>query len=212
MNALIEQCRRLGVRLRVEGGALAYDGPKGAMTSELAAALKAHKTELLAALAQANPPGISPEFAARLSPEDLADIASGDLAPETVQQYEQAAVAREAENLREFFEERTAIPEHDAGLPRAGGRTGGRPDHGDPGPESGLSVGVPAIGALGIPRSRVPGARHARPGRFPTLRHGHGPRARGRQARTRLAQYEAEIEAARAGPHRGKAGDVHRGA
>jgi hypothetical protein len=168
MNALIEQCRRLGVRLRVEGGALAYDGPKGAMTSELAAALKAHKTELLAALAQANPPGISPEFAARLSPEDLADIASGDLAPETVQQYEQAAVAREAEN------------------------------HGDPGPESGLSVGVPAIGALGIPRSRVPGARHARPGRFPTLRHGHGPRARGRQARTRLAQYEAEIEAARA--------------
>jgi hypothetical protein len=43
MNALIEQCRRLGVRLWVEGGALAYDAPKGVMTSELAAALKAHK-------------------------------------------------------------------------------------------------------------------------------------------------------------------------
>jgi hypothetical protein len=55
MNALIEQCRRLGVRLRVEGGALAYDAPKGAMTSELAAALKAHKPAILAALAEPDP-------------------------------------------------------------------------------------------------------------------------------------------------------------
>jgi hypothetical protein len=58
MNALIEQCRRLGVRLRVEGGALAYDAPKGAMTSELAAALQAHKPDILAALAVADPDGL----------------------------------------------------------------------------------------------------------------------------------------------------------
>ena len=55
MNALIELCRRLGVRLRVEGGALAYDAPKGAVTSELAAALKAHKPEILAALTKPDP-------------------------------------------------------------------------------------------------------------------------------------------------------------
>jgi TubC N-terminal docking domain len=50
MNALIEQCRRLGVQLRVEGGALAYDAPKGVMTPALAAELKAHKPAILAAL------------------------------------------------------------------------------------------------------------------------------------------------------------------
>ena len=55
MNALIEQCRRLGVRLWVEGGALAYDAPKGAMTSKLAAALKADKPAILAALAHPDP-------------------------------------------------------------------------------------------------------------------------------------------------------------
>jgi hypothetical protein len=55
MNAVIEQCRRLGVRLWVEDGTLAYDAPKGAMTSELAAALKAHKPDILAALAHPDP-------------------------------------------------------------------------------------------------------------------------------------------------------------
>ena len=62
--------------------------------------------------------GISPEFAARLSPEDLDDIAVGDIPLGTVQGFEQAAIAREAEDLREFFEERISILEHDAGLPR----------------------------------------------------------------------------------------------
>lgn len=37
----------------------------------------------------------------------------------TVQAFEQAAIARESEDLREHFEERVAIIEHDAGLPRA---------------------------------------------------------------------------------------------
>jgi hypothetical protein len=35
----------------------------------------------------------------------------------TVQQYEQAAIAREAVDDKEFFEERAGILEHDAGLP-----------------------------------------------------------------------------------------------
>ncbi|MGH8573668.1 MAG: hypothetical protein ACREX8_14010, partial [Gammaproteobacteria bacterium] len=61
--------------------------------------------------------GVSPEFAARLSPEDLNDIATGDIPIETVQAFEQAAIAREAEDLKEFFEERAGILEHDAGLP-----------------------------------------------------------------------------------------------
>ena len=66
MNAIIEQCRCLGVRLRAEGGALAYDAPKGAMTSELAAALKAHKPDILAALAPPDHlPPLSPASASR---------------------------------------------------------------------------------------------------------------------------------------------------
>ncbi|MGH8584637.1 MAG: hypothetical protein ACREWE_00080 [Gammaproteobacteria bacterium] len=58
------------------------------------------------------------EFAPRLSAEDLNDIAAGDIPLGTVQAFEQAAVDREAEDLREFFEERAGILEHDAGLPR----------------------------------------------------------------------------------------------
>jgi len=58
------------------------------------------------------------EFAARLSADDLADIATGDIPIGTVQAYEEASIAREAEDLREHFEERAGIIEHDAGLPR----------------------------------------------------------------------------------------------
>jgi hypothetical protein len=54
-----------------------------------------------------------------LSTEDLEDIAAGDIPLGTVQAFEQAAVAREAQDLREAFEERAAILEYDAGLPRA---------------------------------------------------------------------------------------------
>jgi hypothetical protein len=43
-----------------------------------------------------------PEFAARLSVEDLGDIASGDIPLGTVQAFEQAAITREVEDLKEF--------------------------------------------------------------------------------------------------------------
>jgi hypothetical protein len=119
MNALIEQCRRLGVRLWVEGGALAYDAPRGVLTPELIAGLKANKPAILAALAYPDLPGVSPDLAARLSAEDLGDIAAGDIPVGTVQAFEQAAIAREAADLKEFFEERSAILECDAPLPRA---------------------------------------------------------------------------------------------
>jgi len=81
------------------------------------------KPEILTALATQvvgapDLPGVSPEFAARLSTEDLSDIAAGDIPIGTVHAYEQAAIAREAEDLREHFEERAAILEFDAGLPR----------------------------------------------------------------------------------------------
>lgn len=61
--------------------------------------------------------GVSPEFAARLSAEDLEDIAVGDILLGTIQAFEQAAIAREAEDLRKHFEERAGIVEHDADLP-----------------------------------------------------------------------------------------------
>jgi hypothetical protein len=56
-------------------------------------------------------PGVSPEFAARLSAEDRADIAAGDISVDQVQAFETAAIAREARDLR-------VILEHDAGLSR----------------------------------------------------------------------------------------------
>ncbi|MGH8585600.1 MAG: hypothetical protein ACREWE_05270 [Gammaproteobacteria bacterium] len=59
-----------------------------------------------------------PEVAARLSTEDLDDIPAGYIPFGTVQAFEQAAVAREAEDLREHFEERAGTFEHDADLPR----------------------------------------------------------------------------------------------
>ena len=56
---------------------------------------------------------------ARLSAEDLEDIKAGDIPVKTVQALEAAAIAREAEALKEFFEEHAGILEYDAGLPRA---------------------------------------------------------------------------------------------
>lgn len=40
----------LGIRLRADGDAMRYSAPKGAMTSELAAALKAHKPAIMETL------------------------------------------------------------------------------------------------------------------------------------------------------------------
>ena len=53
----------------------------------------------------------------------------------TVQVFEAAAVAREAEDLKEFFEEHAGILEYDAGLPRAEAQLKGCQAHGDPRPE-----------------------------------------------------------------------------
>jgi hypothetical protein len=81
--------------------------------------LPAAESTILAALAHPGLPGVSPEFAARLSAEDLGDIAAGDIPQGTVHAFEPAVVVRETEDLREHFEERAGILEADAGLPRA---------------------------------------------------------------------------------------------
>jgi hypothetical protein len=81
------------------------------MTPDLAAELKLHKPGIVAAFAHPPLSGISPEFAARLSAEDRADIAAGDIPVEQVQAFEVAAIAREVEDLK-------VILQHDAGLDR----------------------------------------------------------------------------------------------
>ncbi len=115
---IIGQVLAAGGGIAVEGDDLALTAPRP-LPADLLDRLKANKPAILAALAHPDLPGVSPEFAARLSPEDLADLAAGDLTPETVQAFEEAAIAREATDLREFFEERAAILEHDAGLPES---------------------------------------------------------------------------------------------
>lgn len=54
MNQTLAQCQQLGIRLWVEGGALRYDAPKGALSQDLLADLKEHKLDLLAALRDAD--------------------------------------------------------------------------------------------------------------------------------------------------------------
>ena len=72
LNALIERCRLAGIRLRVEGTDLQCDAPRGAMTPDLIAELKAHKPDIVKALRQppaskrrgldgyGTPPGVPP--------------------------------------------------------------------------------------------------------------------------------------------------------
>lgn len=86
----------LGIRLRIDRGVLTPDTPKGVMTADLVAQLK---VGLLAALAHPNLPGVSPELVARLSAEDLADTAAGDIPVKTVQAFEQAAAPRRQRSL-----------------------------------------------------------------------------------------------------------------
>jgi hypothetical protein len=71
-----------------------------------------HKPAILAALAHPDLPGVSPEFAARLSAEDLGDIAAGDIPVGTVQAIEGAAIAREAED-RSHCDARSAAASRD---------------------------------------------------------------------------------------------------
>jgi hypothetical protein len=66
----------------------------------------------------------------------------------------------EAEDLKEFFEERAAIL--DRRWPgEARGRAGGRADHDGLRPEQGASVVESAIGPLGLSRAARSGARPA---------------------------------------------------
>lgn len=108
LSTVLERCALAGIRLWLEGPALRYDAPKGAMTEELAADIKADMHAILAKLAAAaagQPPapvnldevlaaacagveGITPEvFRSLLSPEDLADIEAGDIRVETLRAY-----------------------------------------------------------------------------------------------------------------------------
>jgi hypothetical protein len=54
--ALLEEARRRGVELRLEGGRLRYRAPAGALTAELREALRAHREELLELLRETGPP------------------------------------------------------------------------------------------------------------------------------------------------------------
>ncbi|MGH8591008.1 MAG: hypothetical protein ACREXX_17275 [Gammaproteobacteria bacterium] len=132
----------------------------------------------LPAPAQAEVPvalsGVSPEFTARLSPEDLADIAAGDIPLGTVQVFEAAAIAREAEDLKKFFDERAAILEHDAGLPRPEAELEAARITATLARNRGYLWASPAGGPGGLPRAAGPATRHAWPGGRPTPRHGQG--------------------------------------
>ncbi len=114
---IIGQVLAAGGQITVDGADLVLTAPRP-LPADLLDGFRAHKAAILEALARPDLPGVSPEFAARLSAEDLNDIAAGDIPLATVQAFEEAAIAREAEDLKEFFEERAGILEHDAGLPR----------------------------------------------------------------------------------------------
>lgn len=124
-NKLIAEVLAAGGQIKTDGADLALTA-EHPLPADLLDRLKANKPEILAVLAsqaeaedlRRNLSGISLEFAARLSAEDLGDIATGDIPIGTVQAFEQAAIAREAEDLREAFEERAGILEFDAGLPK----------------------------------------------------------------------------------------------
>ena len=47
---LLTEVQRRGIQLRAEGASLHYQAPKGTLTADLRAKLKAHKAELLTAL------------------------------------------------------------------------------------------------------------------------------------------------------------------
>jgi hypothetical protein len=119
--AIIREAAAAGVSLALSpAGTIKATGDQVAVNRWLPL-LREHKAEIVALLARDGAPpdltGISPEFAARLSPEDLKDLTAGDI-PLAVQAFEQAAIAREAEDLREAFEEHAGILEFDAGMPR----------------------------------------------------------------------------------------------
>jgi hypothetical protein len=87
-----------GITLSTDGGNLVAT-PKAALTDELRSLIRANKSQILAALAHpdlvgAPIPGVSYEFAARLSSEDWKDLAAGDITAEQVQAFEKASKER----------------------------------------------------------------------------------------------------------------------
>ena len=72
---IIAEVAKLGVALRVEGANLVHRGPRGALTPELIANLKAHKPDIIAQLTRAKAPAV-------LCPADIAErsliITEGD--------------------------------------------------------------------------------------------------------------------------------------
>jgi hypothetical protein len=95
--AIIREAAADGVSLALSSaGTIKATGDQAAVNRWLPV-LREHKPALLAALAHPDLLGVSPKFAARLSTEDLEDIKAGDIPVKTVQAFEAAAVAREAE-------------------------------------------------------------------------------------------------------------------
>jgi hypothetical protein len=89
--ALLQAAEAAGMAMRLDGDALVWDIYSGSPPG-LWNAIRSRKAEILAhanATKQGAATRVSPEFAARLSPEDLQDIASGAISPETVQAYAQ---------------------------------------------------------------------------------------------------------------------------
>lgn len=98
---LIHRCQSAGIRLMADGDRLKVDAPKGTLTPDLLADLRAAKPNLLQALAandtrqdvtavlSAACAGlIDPErFRLALSPEDIEDIAAGAIPVETLRAY-----------------------------------------------------------------------------------------------------------------------------
>jgi len=134
----------------------------------------------------------------------------------TVQAFEQAAIAREAEDLREAFEERAGILEQPPACPRS--RPSSKP--------RGSRRPLPAIGpAFGRPYARPwritpyccprcpTGPARSIPYPFCGTATVHGREgAKPRPVSGNIVITEAELEAARKGrPHRGTSGGVQRG-
>jgi hypothetical protein len=175
-----------------------------------------HKPAILAALAHPDLSGVSPEFAARRSAEDLEDIAAGEIPLETVHAFEAAAIAGEAEDLRELSEERAGILEFDAGLPRADAQLEAARITATYARNRGyLWASLPAaLSGYAALSPQVPG----RPGPVDSLPFGTARVhvREGRQARPRLGDcrphHRGRDRGRAQGPHRGKTGDVHRDA
>jgi hypothetical protein len=114
--------------------------------------------------------------------EALRDRGRRRSAGDRLRVHEQAAIAREVENLREAFEERAAILEYDAGLPRADAEREAARITAAYARNRGCLWASLRAALAGYPPPAVPGARQGRHGRCATPGRGQARRAQG-QAR-----------------------------